>query len=152
MPDTRSTLIAFLQEIGAGATAHSGRSLIDHLIGTYDILKKWKCDEEICIAGGLHSIYGTNVFTKESLSKKDRPMVRHLFGNAERLAWLFGNINRPQAIERGVGIKRKSGNRIILSTRDCFSLRLIEAANLIEQGSSLDGWPNIKAVAEKQYR
>jgi hypothetical protein len=150
MGKNRSFLIAFLQKTGTGNTAHSGSSLMEHLVGTYDILKEWKCTESVCIAGGLHSIYGTNIFTKQSLSEKDRSMVRRKFGiEAERLAWLFGILNRPKAIENGFGIDRRNGCEIILSKNDIFRLRLIEAANLIEQGSRLDVWPNIEKVAER---
>jgi hypothetical protein len=152
MGKNRSFLISFLQQTGTDSTKHTGRSLMDHLVGTYDILKEWKCTESVCIAGGLHSIYGTNVFTKQSLSEKDRPMVRRKFGiEAERLAWLFGILNRPKAIENGFGIDRRNSCEIILSKNDIFRLRFIEAANLIEQGFSLDSWPNIKRVAERHF-
>jgi len=138
----------FLKEIQADEVPHSGRSLMNHLLGTYGILKKWDCEEFVCLAGGLHSIYGTNVFKRESLSIEARPRVRHLFGeDAERLAWQFGTINRPKAIEIGFGIDRRRNTEIILKEPDLKSLRLIEAANLLEQGASLDSWPNILKIA-----
>lgn len=146
----RTTLISFLKEIGTDKLSHSGRSLSRHLIGTFDLLKKWGCDEATCIAGGLHSIYGTNIFVAESLSRKARLLVRQRFGaDAERLAWLFGSLNRPKAIERGSGIDRRSRSKVKLDAADLLSLRLIEAANLMEQGESLEEWPNIMKEAKK---
>ncbi|HEX3933443.1 MAG TPA: hypothetical protein VHW43_02110 [Puia sp.] len=148
---TREALIGFLNEIGAGSLSHSGRSLMDHLTGTYDLLKKWGCDKATCLAGGLHSVYGTNIFTTESLSAAARPLVRHVFGaDAERLAWLFGTLNRPRAFEQGSGLDRRNNASVTLDTKDLRLLRLIEAANLLEQGSSLQRWPNIRKEAELQ--
>ena len=140
----REKLILFLEEIGVNHTGHTGRSLMDHLMGTYDLLKKWGCDDSTAIAGGLHSVYGTNIFTKESINDAARPIVRRRFGNRpERLAWLFGSINRPKAIELGFGIDRRNNIEVKLNKKDLKALQLMEAANLMEQGSSLRKWPNI---------
>jgi SM-20-related protein len=141
----RRAIRSFLKEIGARSLSHSGRALSDHLIGTYDLLKEWNCDAATCIAGGLHSIYGTNVFTPEALPGNARPLVRQRFGaGAEKLAWLFCSLNRPAAIESGIGISRRNNTPVKLDDIVLRSLRLIEAANLLEQGESLRKWPNIR--------
>jgi hypothetical protein len=148
---TREALIGFLNEIGAGTLAHSGRCLMDHLTGTYDLLKRWGCDKATCLAGGLHSVYGTNAFKTESLTAAARSLVRQRFGaDAERLAWLFGTLNRPRAFELGSGLDRRNNSKVTLDIKDLRLLRLIEAANLLEQGSSLQRWPNIRKEAELQ--
>jgi hypothetical protein len=144
----KSELITFLTSINANNVRHSGRTLMEHLIGTYEILRSWGCDDSICIAGGLHSIFGTNKFLFSCLSVGDRPNVRSLFGeNAEELIWLFCTLNRPKAIENGVGINRINGETINIEQKKLHSLRLIEAANLLEQSSSLARWPIIHQTA-----
>ncbi len=145
----RDRLRKALTKIGANNTPHSGRNLLDHFLGTYDLLKQWGCESNVCLAGGLHSIYGTNVFKKITITEEHRPAVRKHFGEAaERLAWLFGSLSRPRALEDGVLVDRRSGVELIISNDDLESLRLIEAANLLEQGGSLDSWPRIRATME----
>ncbi len=145
----RSSLQQALLEAGAHNQVHSRRHLIDHLLGTYDLLKQWGCEESICLGGGLHSIYGTNKYTIETLSEVYRPRVQEAFGaEAEKFAWLFGCLDRPKAIEDGFGVNRRDGTSITIENEDLHSLRLIEAANLIEQGSSLEPW----RTSERQWK
>lgn len=135
----------FLHKIGADQKGHSGRKLIHHLLGTYDILNEWKCNQNICMAGGIHSIYGTNIFQSVTVDENSRAMVQDLFGYcSENLAWLFGTLDRPRAIENGIGIDRRQKKSVSIDKDTLISLRLIEAANLLEQGGDLSGWPNIQ--------
>lgn len=149
---TRELLVSFLKRIKIDEVSHTGRSLFDHLVGTFDLLRQWKCEQSVCLAGGLHSVYGTNIFSHESLTEQARPLVQEIFGvPAERLAWLFSSIDRPKAIETGRGVNRRQNGRLILiEPDDLQSLRLIEAANLLEQGNSLEGWPNIHRAKQMQ--
>jgi hypothetical protein len=147
----RKSLDDFLIEVGADSTPHSGRTLREHLLGTFDLLSKWQCSEIVCLAGGLHSIYGTNVFKKKTLSGSAREHVKALFGqDVERLAWLFGSLYRPFVIEHGTDFLKKSNSSSqLFDPPKLKKLRLIEAANLLEQKGSLSRWPNIrKAVIE----
>jgi hypothetical protein len=149
----RQKLTDILILVGADTTPHSGRSLLHHLIGTYDLLKEWGCAEQICVAGGLHSVYGTNVFRKQSLNESARGAIRNLLGSeAEELAWLFGCLNRPRAIEDGIGFDRRGNSKIVINDLILPKLRLMEAANLIEQGARLDGWPKIMRCLIEQCR
>jgi hypothetical protein len=136
-------LAAFLKTVGAFQTRHSGKTLGHHLLGTYALLADAGCDEETCLAGGLHSIYGTDRFKTQTCDPgADSERIADLFGRrAEELAYLFYEISpRTQKIERGdiagCGMAR--------------ALRLIEAANILEQGGSLDRWPRIKAAWMEQ--
>lgn len=45
---------------------HSGGTLFEHLIGTYEHLKK-HCSKDVCLAGLLHSVKGTESFQNEEL-------------------------------------------------------------------------------------
>jgi hypothetical protein len=137
----REAMIALLQAAGAGKTKHSGRTLIDHLDGTYNLLHAAGCSRDVCLAGLAHSVYGTNRFRKQTIPEEMREGVRRIIGErAEHLAYTFGRIDRPRAIEAGDGVDEA----------DLPALSLIEAANLLEQGGSLARWPNIAALWRRQ--
>ena len=87
--------INFLNNIDANHKSHSGRTLIDHLIGVHDILKKWDCPQYLQDAGLFHSVYGTTVFKHQSTN--DRDAVKKLIGEqAEDLVWKFCSLNLPR--------------------------------------------------------
>lgn len=143
-------LATFLEQHGCFETGHSGETLSSHLLNTYSILNALGVDEEVALAGGLHSIYGTNAFKKRTI--KTRNAVETVFGpKVERLAYLFCHINRPKVLEsisdNGGKVKnRLTGEPIWLSKEDVTHLRLIEAANLLEQGSDISAYPKICAT------
>lgn len=119
---------------------HSGRSLYDHLKGTYEILEKAEALEHVCLAGLFHSIYGTNIFHFRAVSNRNE--VSKVIGvRAERLAYIFCSCNRPrELIDASQGevytvVDRHNGAIIILSPRDLYDLLTIEMANLVEQNS-----------------
>lgn len=135
--------IDLLRQCGATRRSHSGRTLFDHLLGTYELLRRWGNPSTVCLGGLFHSIYGTNRFRHESLSEKERPRLRSLIGNeAEKLAWDFCHVDRPTAIIAAI---RRSGDKSFSGTAPVFSgsddpdwiaLAEIEVANLLEQRSS----------------
>ena len=56
-------VIAFLEAQGAAAHGHGGgRSLLDHLTGTYEIAGRWKQPTWLQHAALIHSIYGTEAY------------------------------------------------------------------------------------------
>ena len=58
---TASSLIAFLEANGAGEVRHAAaRSLLDHLVETSAIVRRWGQPDWIALAGLLHSVYGTD--------------------------------------------------------------------------------------------
>ena len=130
-------MIAWLESTGAARTAHSGRHLLDHLLGTYDILAASGQSDAVCRGGLFHSVYGTNAFSSVTVQPSQRAQVRHLIGErAEALAWTFGHIDRPKVL-----IEAAASNFEVLpqmlqglpvSAKD---LALIECANLLEQGA-----------------
>lgn len=136
-------LAAFLKTVGAFQTRHSGRTLGHHLLGTYALLADAGCDEATCLAGGLHSIFGTDRFTTKTCDPvRDGHRIAALFGQrAEFLAGMFGGFERGRTRQIEVGPFDPLLNR---------ALRLLEAANILEQGGSLDRWPRIKAAWEQQ--
>jgi hypothetical protein len=80
-----------LKHYGTAAAVHAGgRSLRDHLIGTFNLLKEWGNDRDVCLAGLFHSIYGTEVYTLQSAQLSERDTIRGAIGaRAEELAYYF---------------------------------------------------------------
>jgi hypothetical protein len=146
----RHILFAALKRLGAFKKKHNRRMNLTlglHLLNTYDDLTRSGADEEVALAGGLHSIYGTNSFQNATATPGKRVILQKLFGErAERLAWLFGRINRPGCLETGEAKDWRTGERIDLSPEDLRDLRLIEAANLRDNGASLDRYPWLTAA------
>ena len=131
-------LIGFLRAHRAHLVPHAKGPFLDHLIGTYKLLKKWGCEKEVCYAGLFHSIYGTQIFKHQTLSYKDRNKIKKLIGErAEHLAYLFSVSDRPRAFEEAkktLKIYDTNENRdILISEKDIESLQKIERANLVEQ-------------------
>ena len=87
--------INFLENINANDKSHSGKTLIDHLVGVHDILKEWDAPQYLQDAGLFHSVYGTTVFKHQSTN--DRDAVKELIGEqAEDLVWKFCNLTLPR--------------------------------------------------------
>jgi hypothetical protein len=150
----RHLLIIALKRVGAFKKQHNrrlGLTLGEHLTNTYDDLKRMGVDEDVALAGGLHSIYGTNAFRNQTLDAEKRPVIKGLFGEkAERLAWTFSQINRPKCFE-GEAIKNwKTGDPIKVSEEDLKDLMLIEVANLRDNGAKLTNFPNLERFNEER--
>lgn len=127
--------IKFLEERGAGKVRHGNRSLLDHLTGTHDLLKKWKDPPYIQIAGLFHSVYGTAWFKPTLIPFSDRDEIKHLIGEeAELLAYLFCATDR-KFFNREVKLLNSSDS-IQLSVKQMYDLMEIEAANLVDQNCS----------------
>lgn len=121
MPDQR--FIEYLTQKGAGEASHSGRTLLVHLCGTYDLLKKQGEREAVCLAGLFHSVYGTTAYQHVTVPLEQRQEVRSLIGiEAEQIVFEFCSLDRPSCFLTGQ-----------LRNRD---LLAIEIANLQEQGST----------------
>lgn len=130
--------IAYLRSLGADQMQHSGRAFIEHLTGTYDLLKAWACDESVALAGLYHSIYGTNVFEHSTLSFEQRGELRARIGDrAEQLAFIFCSVERPKAFLSALRTRklanRFSNAQITVDAKTLRDLVCIECANLIEQ-------------------
>lgn len=149
----RHILLIALKRLGTFKKQHNrrmGLTLGEHLTNTYDDLIRMGVDEEVALAGGLHSIYGTNSFRSSTVNPDQRPVIRQLFGERpERLAWLFCTINRPQGLETGHIYDWKTKQPVDLSPEDLRDLRLIEIANLSDNGAKLTNYPNLERFYEE---
>jgi hypothetical protein len=130
--------------------SHVGKTLGEHLVNTYDDLKRLGAEEDVAIAGGLHSIYGTNAFKHATVLPSQRGIIRGLFGErAERLAWIFSHANRPEGIEEGKLVDYKTNEPIEVSGDDMKALEMIEIVNLMDNGVKLDKYPNLSRRHEE---
>ena len=113
----------FLIEVGTKNQRHGQRTLYDHLVGTWKLLKEWGYSREICNAGLFHSIYGTQVYLPSTIPIEDRKVVQNLIGKtAENLVYLF-HITPPDRFDYFV----------TMSEPDRSDLITIEYANAMEQ-------------------
>lgn len=146
-----SRVSAALLARGASRVSHSGRSLLAHLRGTYDILRAWNQPADVCLAGFTHSVYSTDVFQTRLFDVSDREAVRSLIGQrAEELCFLFCSVNRMElfaAIDSGsdriVVKNRVGGGDLTLTQRDAGDLLPIYMANLADQANARDGSPSM---------
>ena len=138
MSDSISTKIDFLKQLGSDKFKHRNQSLLEHLIGVRDILKKWEAPEYVQDGGLFHSVYGTTYFKPQMTT--DRDAVRYLIGEkAEELAYWFCFLDPPRS--RSNDIIRKWTKR----TDRALSISILENEQLKKDLLLID-----KANAEDQ--
>lgn len=137
----RDRIQLLLMSIGANKIKHSKGTLMGHLLRVYDRLRANGHDDQTCAAGGLHSIFGTNVFQTQMLKPNQRDLVVKTIGlEATELVELFSTIARPQTLVDAIktasnSVKTTAGKTIELTPDRINRLCAIEAANLSDQGS-----------------
>jgi hypothetical protein len=137
-----------LRESGAATTRHSGRTLFDHLIGTYNVLVRWECSQDTCIAGLFHSVFGTPSTPGLSLSDAQREDIRCAIGDkAFSLVRLFEKID-SQGLEQlcATAVCVENSSEVTLHDQDRSALVSIFWANLLEQAAH-----STEPVREKQH-
>ena len=124
-----------LIEMGGDKLAHNRvQSLYDHLVNVSLLLKKEGNEEYVCVAGLFHSVYGTQ-YWKHVLTA-DREKIRELIGDkAERLVWLFENLDRGKWWEFYGNEKKpnREGELIDVSVQEEADLVGIIRCNEMEQ-------------------
>jgi hypothetical protein len=74
---------------------HSKSNFFNHLIGTFNILKKWKQSEDLCTAGMFHNIYGNKYFNPNLNITREE--IKNLIGDtAENLVYKYVNFDRDK--------------------------------------------------------
>lgn len=107
---------------------HSGTTFFDHLFGTFCVLKKFNCDEDTCLAGLFHAIYGTEYF--KNAPPVEEGFVKSLIGKKSNdLVKLFSTPNRDLNI---------INNLLNVDSDTHLKLLYILYANLIEQAHRTD--------------
>lgn len=133
-------ILAALSRFGISYTAHSESTLISHLKGTFEILKRWDCENYICMAGLCHSIYGTESFSKASATLDNREFMKTLIGReAEELTYLFGAHQKESLWKNLDGADaftlhdRFLDRPMIISNKSLSDLITLTLANWLEQ-------------------
>ncbi len=100
MTDSTSTKIQFLKDCGADLCKHSGGTLLEHLVGTRDILREQGAPEYLQDAGLFHSVYGTAYYMPEEGISTSREDIQKLIGiQAEEIAYWYCVLQAPRINE-----------------------------------------------------
>lgn len=150
-------LLTVLWKLNPGEASHAnGRSLVDHLVGTRDVLRAWKQPDWLQTAGLFHSVYSTEFYQTAVLSIANRPGLRALIGaKAERIVYLFCVLQREDLIGK-LRVAAHSGGVVpafqVLRTKspgsetvlpwESFALSVLLMANECEQQCERDGSPS----------
>ena len=134
LSDDEEKLKTFLKNIGADTIPHRIGTLYEHLVRVYHILASMNAPNYVALAGGLHSVYGTNVF-KDNPDIADSAVLEEFGPKVNHLVGLFGTIDRPKCLEEMDDS---------ISDEDMFDLRCIECANLYDQSELNEkDYPNL---------
>jgi hypothetical protein len=95
MDEQLENRLRFLRKANTEGMPHSDRGLLDHLLGTRQLLVEWEARPALCDAGLFHSVYGTEYYELKAIPLTMRNEMQQLIGEeAESLAWLFCMIRR----------------------------------------------------------
>jgi aspartate beta-hydroxylase len=143
-------IIELLRAEGAAAIPHAGgRTLLEHLVGTYAIARRWHQPRWLAHAALIHSVYGTEAFRTQLLPPARRAELAAVAGvQAERTAHLFAVTPRGPLLagthrwSRGLMGGEARDERGELPTADQLDAVLVlHIANLAEQSEAADHSP-----------
>jgi hypothetical protein len=135
----RNPIEALLETVGAEREPHSDRRLLEHLLGTALLLRRWGADRELCDAGLLHSIYGTERFRVKLVPEADRARVRAVTSDkTERWVYFFGLLDRSSltAVAQPDGhfdLRTRAGGQIAVDGDARNALAWLLWANFLER-------------------
>ncbi len=141
-------LRAFLIAEGADRRGHArSRTLLGHLLGTHEIVRRWNQPRELQYAALVHSVYGTDVYERPLLPLSRRRELIELAGErAERLAYLFSVTPRDVLFAgthlwaRELPARANGGDDPPPGRDELDALVLLHMANLAEQKAAGDAW------------
>lgn len=137
----REQIIHLLKEKNVMDFEHSEKTLLDHLENTERILLEWDQKEAVCLAGLLHSVFGTEVFTNILIPDSDRAEITKIVGQeVADLIFYFGIMERKHflaqvsKITEKYFIKNRQTEEIYQISRKTFvDICHIYLANTLEQ-------------------
>lgn len=137
-------ILSKLIEFQVGNTPHSGRSLLEHLVGVFNLLKLWNNADYVCVAGLYHSIYGTKNFKVETVNFSNRDSIKSIIGKkSEELVYVYCACDHQSffpssKLEDKFVVKNLlEAKHILLSYQMFCDVTEIAVANLLEQLSYL---------------
>jgi hypothetical protein len=143
-------VLAMLEALKSAEFDHLNGSARDHLLGVHDILARWNCAPDTCVAGLFHNVYGTESFKPQAVSLDQRHQIAAVIGTpAEALAYWFCVSRRMSFFARQYQAApciwdEVHRRRVAVSPAQLTALADIEAANLLEQYS-----PQLQAYPER---
>jgi len=153
-----SELTDFLRAKGAEQFQHANNStLYEHLSATMQILNHWGQSSCVQTAGLFHSIYSTDVYSKQLVPLTRRQEVQAVIGaSAERLVYLFCTLSRRAFFQQLQSCDRvpvngleitlhcsDKGLRERVSREEVLSLIVLHMANEAEQAQTPSGEPGV---------
>ena len=110
--DVPAHLMEIIDESGAKTieqkvthALHSGfdRTIADHFISCYLLLKEWGCDDDVCVAGLLHASYRRGDGLQAVKPSEMRPVWQEKLGaGAEELIYLFPSAHKTAYASDGL--------------------------------------------------
>ncbi len=145
----------FLLALGIDQVPHTRKTYLGHLVNVYNLLKSQELDEEVCLGGLFHSIYGTEKFQNFKLPLDRRAELVSLIGpRAEHLAYWNCLMDRSsldalltQAAEPFMLWNRESGEAMSLTAVEYNDLCTVHLFDWLEQAPrSRFGWDYRRAA------
>jgi hypothetical protein len=89
-------IVGFLESRSAAQVAHVGVTLLEHLQGTYELLREWGNSPDLCHAGLCHALYGTDGLQVALLDvQRERSVLADVIGRAaEALVYFYASCDR----------------------------------------------------------
>ena len=148
-PAATAPLIELLRELGAAEAPHAaGRTLLEHLVETQEIVGRWDQPLWLQHAALAHSVYGTDAYHRELLPLSRRHELVELIGErAERLVYLFCVTPRDPLLAGthrwapGTVVRSNGGAQPPPTRGELDCVLLLHMANLADQVRSPDGSP-----------
>ena len=147
------SIVAELEQRGAGRLAHGRWSLLGHLLGTHALLAGWSQARHIVLMGLFHSVYSTEAYAPRLFAPGERDRVRELIGaRAERLVYLFSQTARADVVALLPAASatpatelelhsRTTGGSFAVTPSELAELAVVHVANTAEQQCGDDGGP-----------
>lgn len=147
----RDVIQAELMRLGTDKMSHRSSTLCGHLLRVYDLLKNAGYPQQVCNAGAIHSIFGTNIYTHQTIAPVASDTLISTAGySAVALAVLFSQLARPATLETSLAsssaitaLTTVDGSEISVTQEQLNALYAIESANLLDQ-KSLSTYPNLQ--------
>lgn len=141
-------LLERLRSMIAVDVPHTNGTLTQHLVSVYKGLQSWDLGEEVCRAGFLHSIYGTERFSEVTAPVGNRNEIASVFGiKAERIAYTncamisedFDLLLWKSAPSYTM-VDRFTKDQITLSIEDFHGLCAVHLADWLDQVEKSKSW------------
>jgi hypothetical protein len=151
--DTATSIIELLRSRDADRLPHGGgRTLLEHLLCTYSIMRRWGQPPWLQHAALIHSVYGTDAYHQQLFPLSARAEVAAAAGDrAERIAFLFcstppgpllaGTHRWARGLSAGSTHLDHDPSGSPPTRDELDALVLLHMSNLAEQARASDGSP-----------